>query len=131
MDEKRTVIIGAAILDVLARPVDPSVFEIGSLPAETIALSTGGDAMNEACVLASLGGKTRLVSKLGKDPGAELILARCPDPGHRYGIHCPEPRKYLPASMWSWWTKKERGILSPVRKGPCGSCIRKMSGKRR
>ncbi len=92
MDEKRTVIIGAAILDVLARPVDPSVFEIGSLPAETIALSTGGDAMNEACVLASLGGKTRLVSKLGKDPGAELILARCRTLGidTEYIVRTPE-----------------------------------------
>ena len=77
MADKKFVIAGAALLDVLASPVDASVFASGSLPAETIAMTTGGDAMNEACVLASLGADVKLVSKLGEDFAADRILESC------------------------------------------------------
>jgi hypothetical protein len=46
MSQPKYIVIGAAILDILARPVDASVFETGSLPAGTITMHTGGDAMN-------------------------------------------------------------------------------------
>ena len=45
------IIAGAAIMDVLARPVNPSVFRTGSIPAKGITMHTGGDAMNEAKAL--------------------------------------------------------------------------------
>ena len=59
------IIAGAAIMDVLARPVNPSVFRTGSIPAKGITMRTGGDAMNEAKALSSLGNPVRLISKLG------------------------------------------------------------------
>ena len=45
---KGIMVIGAAILDVLARPVSMQVFEKGSHPVEELRLEVGGDAANEA-----------------------------------------------------------------------------------
>lgn len=77
MNHPTFIIAGAAILDILARPVNPSVFRTGSVPADMITMHTGGDAMNEARVLSALGSSVRLVSKLGMDSGADTILAEC------------------------------------------------------
>lgn len=67
-------IIGAGILDVLARPVDASVFAAGSLPAQDIALSFGGDALNEAVVLSRLGKTVQFISAVGQDEAGSMIL---------------------------------------------------------
>ena len=67
MGKTTFIMIGAAILDVLAKPVNLSAFRVDSIPAETLTTNTGGDAMNEARTLAALGAKVRLVSKLGED----------------------------------------------------------------
>ena len=53
-------IIGAAILDVLAQPVDREVFETGSWPVEDLQMHMGGDGANEALVLAGLGKRVQL-----------------------------------------------------------------------
>lgn len=67
-------IIGAGILDVLARPVDASVFTTGSLPAQDIALSFGGDALNEAVILSRFGRKVQFISAVGQDEAGAMIL---------------------------------------------------------
>ncbi|MDE7308130.1 MAG: carbohydrate kinase family protein, partial [Lachnospiraceae bacterium] len=71
------IIIGAAILDVLVQPVTSEVFSKGSVPAEHIAMHTGGDALNEAGVLAKLGASVRLVGKVGKDKAGNFIQGYC------------------------------------------------------
>ncbi len=71
------MIIGASVLDVLALPVASNVFETGSVAADHIAMHTGGDALNEATVLASLGASVRLVSKIGTDYAGNYIDAHC------------------------------------------------------
>ncbi len=71
------IIIGASVLDALALPVAPNVFETGSVAADHIAMHTGGDALNEATVLASLGESVRLVSKIGADYAGNYIDAHC------------------------------------------------------
>lgn len=48
MEHPEIVIIGAAIIDVLAYPVSAAVFETGSYPVEDIHMTTGADALNEA-----------------------------------------------------------------------------------
>ena len=67
-------IIGAAILDILAAPINNSIFQKGSLPMETISLSFGGDALNEAVVLSQLGVDVELISKVGNDEAGKRIL---------------------------------------------------------
>lgn len=67
-------IIGAAILDVLAAPVDTNAIRSGSLPMKNINLSFGGDALNEAVVLSQLGADVELISKVGNDEAGKRIL---------------------------------------------------------
>lgn len=71
------IIIGASILDVLAQPVAATVFETGSVPAGHITVHAGGDAQNEAAVLASLGASVRLVGKTGMDYAGAYIRKQC------------------------------------------------------
>ncbi len=68
-------VIGPAIIDVLARPVDRRVFEIGSQPAESIRMSFGGNALNEAVVLSRLGERVQLLSNLGTDEAGDRVRA--------------------------------------------------------
>ena len=79
MMEQKTdfIIIGASILDVLAQPVSAEVFETGSVSAEHTAMHTGGDALNEAAVLAALGASVRLVGKVGSDYAGNYIQNYC------------------------------------------------------
>lgn len=67
-------IIGAGILDVLACPVDASVFRTGSSPARDIAVSFGGDALNEATILSRLGKNVQFMTVIGQDDAGAMIL---------------------------------------------------------
>lgn len=71
------IIIGASILDVLAQPVSADVFETGSVSAAHTAMHTGGDALNEAAVLAALGSSVRLVGRIGTDYAGTYIKEHC------------------------------------------------------
>lgn len=71
------LIIGAAILDIPAGPVDGRVFQAGRQGVGRITLGYGGDALNEATVLARLGHAPRLVSVVGEDDAGRLLLAHC------------------------------------------------------
>ena len=72
--EKKITVIGAAILDVLAGPVNEQIFQNGSQPMETIRLSFGGDALNEAVALSRLGVDVQLISKVGKDEAGDRVI---------------------------------------------------------
>ena len=63
MQNPEIVIIGAAIIDVLAYPVNVKVFETGSYSTEDIHMTTGADALNEATILAKKGRRVQLESK--------------------------------------------------------------------
>ena len=75
------VIIGAAIMDVLARPAGEEVFYAGSSPMEDIGMSTGGDAFNEAVILARMGKRVRLETVLGDDHAGRMIQEVCKEEG--------------------------------------------------
>ena len=68
------IIIGAAIADIPLSPVGPEIFTAHSTPLERIAMGVGGDAANEALVLARLGHTPALVSVLGQDAPGDFIL---------------------------------------------------------
>ena len=49
----------------------------GSIPAEEIRLSVGGDALNEATILARLGAEVFLQTVIGEDTAGQVILRHC------------------------------------------------------
>lgn len=67
-------VIGAAIIDILASPVREEVFTSGSIPMETIEMTFGGDALNEAVILSMLGKKVQLISKVGADEAGQRVI---------------------------------------------------------
>lgn len=82
----KIVVIGAAVVDIIAVPVDEAVFETGSYPAEEIRMNLGGDALNEATVLAALGEQVRLELVLGADMEGQMICWHC----QKHGIELSE-----------------------------------------
>ena len=48
MDNLDVICIGAAIVDIPLQPVSKNIFDVDSYPLERIAMTTGGDAINEA-----------------------------------------------------------------------------------
>lgn len=67
-------IIGAAIIDILAAPVNETIFSAGSCPMDTIQMSFGGDALNEAVILSRLGKRVQLITKVGEDEAGKRVL---------------------------------------------------------
>ena len=70
---KKVEIIGAAIVDVLVSPADEQVFQTGSSPADQILMTHGGDALNEATVLQSLGVPVHLETIIGDDAAGASV----------------------------------------------------------
>ncbi len=67
-------VIGAAIIDVLAQPVNAKVFESGSYPVDMSKLAFGGDGLNEAIALSRLGKNVQFISKIGHDEAGMRVL---------------------------------------------------------
>ena len=82
MKEIDVLCVGMCCLDVLIRGVDlHSPFTSESKHAESTMLSVGGDALNEARVLARLGDRVTLQCAVGRDAGAELIRTSVAESG--------------------------------------------------
>lgn len=85
---KKVEIIGAAIVDILVSPVEEKVFQTGSYPAEQIVMTYGGDALNEATVLQSLGVPVHLETVIGNDKAGESVWRRMEEVGlEKSGLH--------------------------------------------
>ncbi len=85
------IIIGAGIIDILVRPVTEEVFSIGTWPAEDILMSTGGDAMNEALILAHLGVNVQLNTVTGTDRAGQFLTEICKSSGVDLPASCIRP----------------------------------------
>lgn len=68
-------IIGPALIDVLASPVDLTAPVGKSRDLDRIRMSFGGDALNESVVLSRLGKKVQLISKVGDDAAGRNVLS--------------------------------------------------------
>ena len=77
MQNPEIVIIGAAIIDVLAYPVNAKVFEVGSYSTEDIHMTTGADALNEATILAKKGRRVQLETVIGQDDAGIIVRDAC------------------------------------------------------
>jgi len=69
------VALGLAVMDILAAPVDKSLFEHDKTPVNSIILAPGGDAANQATHLARLGWRTALSCRLGNDALSRMFAA--------------------------------------------------------
>ncbi|HCC35275.1 MAG TPA: sugar kinase [Ruminococcaceae bacterium] len=75
MKKSEILCIGIACADVLLKGVDfSSGFKDESKPAESVGIDVGGDAANEAIILARLGHDVQLMCGLGKDAVGDLIV---------------------------------------------------------
>lgn len=79
--KKGIMLTGAGIIDLMVSPAERTVFETGSYPAEDISMSFGGDALNEAVVLAKLGKKAYLNAVLGDDFEGKTVANYCQENG--------------------------------------------------
>lgn len=77
MSTIEVICVGAAIVDIPLQPVSKNIFDVDSYPLERIAMTTGGDAINEAVILSRLGHKTALIGRIGKDAAGHFIAHRC------------------------------------------------------
>lgn len=68
------ICIGQALVDCIIRGRAPYAPTVDF--AEEITLNTGGDALNEACVLETLGCHAKLICGLGYDLAGELVLQK-------------------------------------------------------
>ena len=67
-------LIGNAIIDVIAKPIDRNIFKDESSSVDSIKLTYGGDALNECVILSRFGKQTELISKVGGDEAGSKIL---------------------------------------------------------
>ena len=67
-------VIGPAIVDVVAGAIDETLFQKGTLPVDQIALSYGGNALNEAVVLSRLGHRVQLITMVGEDEAGNNVI---------------------------------------------------------
>ncbi len=78
MSKKLDVLcLGAAVVDIPLRPVSRDIFDIESYPIDEIAMTVGGDAMNEATIISRLGFHTGLMACVGDDAAGQFILRSC------------------------------------------------------
>ncbi|MBE5997064.1 MAG: carbohydrate kinase family protein [Lachnospiraceae bacterium] len=67
--------IGQAVIDCITRGQEETPYKENVWRAENIRLSTGGDAVNEAFALASLGYRVSLIGTVGNDLAGGILLS--------------------------------------------------------
>lgn len=73
--------IGMAVVDVSIEGFDMESMDSESIRAKSLAVNTGGDALNEAIVISRLGKPVSLLCGLGMDGAGEFILKKAEDCG--------------------------------------------------
>ena len=81
MDYFDVVCIGVVLMDLPLGPLDEQIFNEETTTVPVIRLTTGGDAFNEAVILARLGKKPALFGQIGMDMLGDLIVKRCEEEG--------------------------------------------------
>ena len=78
------VCIGVALIDLPLGPLDEQMFYKETTMVDQMKLTTGGDALNEAVILARLGKKPSLIGHIGKDTLGDIIIKKCEEEGVDY-----------------------------------------------
>ena len=69
------ITLGIAVMDILARPADRTLFDHQNTKIDDVTVATGGDAANQAADLARLGWRVALSCRLGDDALGRLFQA--------------------------------------------------------
>jgi sugar/nucleoside kinase (ribokinase family) len=69
------IAMGIAVMDILARPADRTLFDRANTRVGEIAMATGGDAANQAADLARLGCRVVLSCRVGDDALGRMFLS--------------------------------------------------------
>ncbi len=115
--KKDITIIGNAVVDVLAGPVSPEVFETGSQAVRETRLSFGGDALNEAVILSRFGKRAELISKVGRDEAGVQVLRFLRESGLSADSVIVDPQTATSVNIVLVDGRGERYFLTD----PCGS----------
>lgn len=81
MNDFDVICIGVVLIDLPLGPLDEQIFYRETTMVEKIKMTTGGDALNEAVILARLGKKTALIGRIGKDMPGDFIVKKCEEEG--------------------------------------------------
>lgn len=73
--------VGLAVCDILAKPVQPELFQKDTSMLKGLRYCPGGDAYNVSVCTASLGIPTRLCAKVGCDPAGDMIRKSAEEKG--------------------------------------------------
>ena len=69
------ITMGIAVMDILARPADKTLFDHDNTKIDDVTVATGGDAANQAADLARLGRNVALSCRVGDDALGRLFLS--------------------------------------------------------
>lgn len=69
----KVLILGAAVLDITAQPIESSDKWAEKQRIESVVFSAGGDALNQSIRMADIGGEPVIVSAIGDDRNGEII----------------------------------------------------------
>lgn len=106
------VIVGAAITDLQIYPVEKDIACQVSYPAEQMLWTVGGDALNESTIITRLGHSVRMVSCIGDDAPARLILDHCARNGIDTSWIRQDPTKTTAINVGLIWKDGERTFIN-------------------
>ena len=75
------LVVGAALTDLQIAPVPMDIMSRALTPIESFHLTIGGDAPNEATILARLGHQVSLMTMIGDDEPGQVVLRHCRENG--------------------------------------------------
>ena len=104
--------LGAAVLDITARPVPDQKEWAEKQRIESIGMSLGGDAANQSVRLADMGMSAALVTCLGDDENAQVLRSRLRERGVDESLIRTRPDLSTGVSLVLTGTEGERHIFS-------------------
>ena len=117
MDRIDVVCIGVVLLDLPLGPFDEQIFQKETTMVPNIRLTTGGDAFNEAVILARLGKKPALMGQVGMDLLGDIIEKRCEEEGVDHSRLQRDPKTETRINVVMIGTDKQRHFIKTQNSG--------------
>ncbi len=108
----KVVCMGISTLDIFVAPVSAQTLQIQKTRVREIGLAPGGDAANQAIMLARLGCEPVLISRIGNDESGAYVLNRLQEHGVNISHIVRDDERPTAAAVVLIDTQGERHILS-------------------